>query len=173
MRAHYNLTYCPPCIRWAPSPLPPTWPVSDFILIRSVIIARASGGENSSRGAHWERRDARGPEGATSWPASFTNNLIRQLSRPFVPHPSPPHPPNSTPSQGTRLRTPRAGSLLSAAALIKLSLLQARLVGKLILSNYTDVTAAFQRVIKIWPASFAFILWRARKEREREREKLN
>lgn len=35
-----------------PSPLPPTWPVSDFILIRSVIIARASGGENSSRGAH-------------------------------------------------------------------------------------------------------------------------
>lgn len=35
-----------------PPPLPPTWPVSDFILIRSVIIARASGGENSSRGAH-------------------------------------------------------------------------------------------------------------------------
>lgn len=29
----------------------PTWRVSDFILIRSVIIARASRGENSPRGA--------------------------------------------------------------------------------------------------------------------------
>lgn len=61
----------------------PTWSVSDFILIRSVIIARASRGENSSRGAHWERRDARGPRGATSWPASFRNNLIRQPLRPL------------------------------------------------------------------------------------------
>lgn len=123
----------------------PTWPVSDFILIRSVIIAQASRGENSPRGAHWERRDALGPGGATSWPASFTNNLITQLYTATVPL-----------SRGTRLGTLSTQSLLSAPALIKVSLLQARLVGKLILSNYTDVNAAFQRVIKIWPASFCF-----------------
>lgn len=59
-------------------------------------------------------------------------------------------------SRGTRLGTTRARSPLSAPALIKLFVLRARLVGKLILSNYTDVTAAFQRVIKIWPACFCF-----------------
>lgn len=63
--------------------------------------------------------------------------------------------------------------LIVSSGVNKLSLLQARLVGKLILSNYTDVTAAFQHVIKIWPASFCFHSLMGKEKTEIELNKSN
>lgn len=117
--------------------------VGDSIVIRSGIIAPASRGENSSRGAHWEargaasqrhRRPTREPREQSDHAASWSAVSV---------------------SRGSCFMHATSASPLSVVVLITLSLLQARHVGKLILSNYTDVTVAFHCVIKVWPASFS------------------
>lgn len=134
--------------------LPLIYKVHFFILfIRSVIIVQVRRVENSPRGAHPDRHEA--PEATTScldpqasqtvWPRSSCN-LLPPSPTCFV---------SRDPGSARHALLPPTRHC-HCTALIKLSLLQARLaVGgvELILSNYTDVTVAFQHVIKIWPAS--------------------
>lgn len=135
-----------------PAPRGPFW-----FHFNKVSNNRAPAEEKTAPAGPFERRDAWGPRGATSWPASFTNNLITHLSSLYCP----------PCLAGLRLGTPRAGPIVSDGANKIVQAAAGEACWKLILSNYTDIAAAFQRVIKIWPASSCFhsLMGRERKHR--------
>lgn len=102
----------------------------DFILIRSVIIAVSRPGKKTSPAGLVQRREPlKSPPVARAedWPASFTNNSITRGCL----------------SLGSGFSTSCTDPHCQRLSLIKLSLLRATHVGKLILSNYPNDARAF------------------------------